>query len=40
MLPGGVKVVGVYVWASETAVKNSTLMLCQVFLSPLSTCRF
>lgn len=29
MLPGGVKVVGVYVWASETAVKNSTLMLCQ-----------
>ncbi|XP_023525737.1 protein odr-4 homolog isoform X2 [Cucurbita pepo subsp. pepo] len=29
MLPGGVKVIGVYVWASETAVKNSTLMLCQ-----------
>ncbi|XP_038897792.1 protein odr-4 homolog [Benincasa hispida] len=29
MLPGGVKVVGIYVWASEMAVKNSTLMLCQ-----------
>ncbi|XP_022154706.1 protein odr-4 homolog [Momordica charantia] len=29
MLPGGVKVVGIYLWASETAVKNSTLLLCQ-----------
>ncbi|XP_008466125.2 uncharacterized protein LOC103503637 [Cucumis melo] len=29
MLPGGVKVIGIYVWASELAVKNSTLMLCQ-----------
>lgn len=33
MLPGGVKVVGIYLWASETAVKNSTLLLCQVLLS-------
>lgn len=36
MLPGGVKVIGIYVWASELAVKNSTLMLCQVSLSNLS----
>ncbi|CAA7051957.1 unnamed protein product [Microthlaspi erraticum] len=29
MLLGGVKVVGIYVWASESAFKNSTLILCQ-----------
>lgn len=30
LLVGGVKVVGVYVWAGETSFKNSTLVLCQV----------
>ena len=30
MLVGGIKVVGIYVWVSETAFKNSTLILCQV----------
>lgn len=29
MLLGGVKVVGVYVWASDSAFKNSTMILCQ-----------
>ncbi|KAL1200924.1 hypothetical protein V5N11_031623 [Cardamine amara subsp. amara] len=29
MLLGGMKVVGIYVWASETAFKNSTMILCQ-----------
>ncbi|CAH8388793.1 unnamed protein product [Eruca vesicaria subsp. sativa] len=29
MLLGGVKVVGIYVWASESAFKNSTMILCQ-----------
>lgn len=32
MLLGGVKVVGVYVWASDSAFKNSTMILCQVSL--------
>ncbi|XP_004501058.1 uncharacterized protein [Cicer arietinum] len=29
MLVGGIKVVGVYVWVSDVAFKNSTIMLCQ-----------
>ncbi|EOA23910.1 hypothetical protein CARUB_v10017124mg [Capsella rubella] len=29
MLLGGMKVVGIYVWASEAAFKNSTMILCQ-----------
>ena len=31
MMVGGMKVVGIYVWASEAAFKNSTMVLCQVF---------
>lgn len=30
MLMGGVKVVGIYVWASDSSFKNSTMILCQV----------
>lgn len=30
MLVGGIKVIGVYIWASENAFKNSTGVLCQV----------
>ncbi|RID59947.1 hypothetical protein BRARA_F03137 [Brassica rapa] len=29
MLLGGVKVVGIYVWASDSSFKNSTMILCQ-----------
>lgn len=29
MMVGGIKVVGIYVWASEAAFKNSTMVLCQ-----------
>ncbi|XVF36540.1 hypothetical protein REPUB_Repub19eG0066500 [Reevesia pubescens] len=29
MMVGGIKVVGIYVWASETVFKNSTMVLCQ-----------
>ncbi|KAL9250458.1 hypothetical protein AKJ16_DCAP02036, partial [Drosera capensis] len=29
MLFGGIKVVGIYVWTSDTAFKNSTMELCQ-----------
>lgn len=29
MLLGGMKVVGIYVWASDNAYKNSTMVLCQ-----------
>ncbi|XP_047327007.1 protein odr-4 homolog [Impatiens glandulifera] len=29
MLLGGIKVVGIYVWTSESSFKNSTLTLCQ-----------
>ncbi|KAF5740121.1 protein odr-4 isoform X1 [Tripterygium wilfordii] len=29
MLVGGMKVIGIYVWISDTAFKNSTIMLCQ-----------
>ncbi|WVZ19620.1 hypothetical protein V8G54_006942 [Vigna mungo] len=29
MLVGGMKVVGLYVWVSDAAFKNSTIMLCQ-----------
>ncbi|XP_010425646.1 PREDICTED: protein odr-4 homolog [Camelina sativa] len=29
MLLGGMKVVGIYVWASDAAFKNSTMILCQ-----------
>ncbi|KAL9272338.1 odr-4-like protein [Drosera capensis] len=29
MLVGGIKVVGIYVWTSDTAFKNSTMELCQ-----------
>lgn len=29
MMVGGIKVVGIYVWASESAFKNSTMVLCQ-----------
>lgn len=29
MLPGGTKVIGVYVWVSESIFKNSTMILCQ-----------
>jgi hypothetical protein len=29
MLLGGMKVVGIYVWASDIAFKNSTMILCQ-----------
>lgn len=31
MLVGGMKVVGIYIWVSESAFKNSTTVLCQVF---------
>lgn len=30
MLLGGIKVVGIYVWATDSAFKNSTIELCQV----------
>lgn len=30
MLLGGMKVVGIYIWASDSAFKNSTFTLCQV----------
>lgn len=36
MLLGGMKVVGIYVWASDTAFKNSTMILCQVTLWEIS----
>ncbi|GAV83733.1 LOW QUALITY PROTEIN: hypothetical protein CFOL_v3_27179, partial [Cephalotus follicularis] len=29
MLVGGIKVIGVYVWVSDSCFKNSTMMLCQ-----------
>ncbi|KAL1819919.1 hypothetical protein ACET3Z_014788 [Daucus carota] len=29
MLLGGMKVVGIYIWANESSFKNSTLVLCQ-----------
>ncbi|KAE8657018.1 hypothetical protein F3Y22_tig00116997pilonHSYRG00831 [Hibiscus syriacus] len=29
MMVGGIKVIGIYVWASEVAFKNSTMVLCQ-----------
>ncbi|KAK8580445.1 hypothetical protein V6N13_143539 [Hibiscus sabdariffa] len=29
MMVGGIRVVGIYVWASEAAFKNSTMVLCQ-----------
>ncbi|KAI9201198.1 hypothetical protein LWI28_020021 [Acer negundo] len=29
MLLGGMKVIGIYIWASENAFKNSTIALCQ-----------
>ncbi|KAL5559902.1 hypothetical protein UlMin_036113 [Ulmus minor] len=29
MLLGGMKVIGIYVWVSDTAFKNSTMVLCQ-----------
>lgn len=29
MLVGGIRVIGIYVWASESAFKNSTVELCQ-----------
>ncbi|XVE95145.1 hypothetical protein REPUB_Repub02eG0071200 [Reevesia pubescens] len=29
MIVGGIKVVGIYVWASEAAFKNSIMVLCQ-----------
>ncbi|RAL40607.1 unnamed protein product [Cuscuta campestris] len=29
MLLGGVKVVGIYIWASESSFKNSTITICQ-----------
>ncbi|TYJ35347.1 hypothetical protein E1A91_A05G231100v1 [Gossypium mustelinum] len=29
MMVGGIKVLGIYVWASESAFKNSTMVLCQ-----------
>jgi hypothetical protein len=32
MLVGGIKVVGVYVWVNDNAFKNSTIMLCQVYI--------
>lgn len=36
MLLGGMKVVGIYVWASDTSFKNSTMILCQVTLWEIS----
>lgn len=30
MLLGGMKVVGIYIWVSESLFKNSTITLCQV----------
>ena len=30
MLLGGMKVIGIYVWTSDNAFKNSTIMLIQV----------
>lgn len=29
MLVGGMKVIGIYIWASESSFKNSTIILCQ-----------
>ncbi|GAB2293685.1 hypothetical protein Dimus_027898 [Dionaea muscipula] len=29
MLVGGIKVIGIYVWSSDVAIKNSTIELCQ-----------
>jgi hypothetical protein len=34
MLVGGMKVIGVYVWVSDSAFKNSTITLFQVILAP------
>lgn len=31
MLLGGIKVIGIYVWASDSSFKNSTVALYQVF---------
>lgn len=30
MLVGGMKVIGIYIWVSDTVFKNSTITLCQV----------
>ncbi|KAB2030395.1 hypothetical protein ES319_D05G228700v1 [Gossypium barbadense] len=37
MMVGGIKVVGIYVWASEAAFKNSTMVLCQGVAEAAST---
>ena len=38
MLVGGMKVIGIYIWVSDTVFKNSTITLCQVnsFVFPYS----
>lgn len=38
MLVGGMKVIGIYIWVSDTVFKNSTITLCQVnsFVLPYS----
>ena len=36
MLVGGMKVIGVYVWVSDSAFKNSTITLCQVIFAPFT----
>ncbi|GAV77449.1 hypothetical protein CFOL_v3_20920 [Cephalotus follicularis] len=36
MLVGGIKVIGVYVWVSDSCFKNSTMMLCQQTLKPVA----
>lgn len=31
MLMGGVKVIGIYIWVTDSLFKNSTISLCQVY---------
>lgn len=40
MLVGGMKVIGVYVWVSDSAFKNSTVTLFQVILAPCNSTIF
>lgn len=40
MLLGGMKVVGIYVWASDGAFKNSTMALCQVHFVGISFSKY
>lgn len=40
MLVGGIKVIGIYIWATESSFKNSTLILLQVLFFFLSRLEF